>query len=172
MKNNTCAIIAESPLCFAWGFDEEDDVCAALKLLVRNAIFQLQHRGITRFVVPLDAGFGLYTAEAINGLRDTGLEFELICYIPYEEQSVKWWPDLRDRYYKTLEKCTEEQFISNVMTPTCEIDAMLEAIDQSGTVIAVCSEEEFQDKLFAAAFRYAERTGRKVMPIRPPKLYK
>ena len=171
MKNHTCAILAETPMCFAWGFDEEDDVCAALKLLVRNAIFLLQNQGITRFIVPMDAGFGLYAAEAMNDLGETDIELELICYIPYEEQAVKWWPELRDRYYNALEKCAESTLISAAKTPTCEINAMLEAIDQSGTVIAVCAAEEFQDQNFAAAFRYAEKTGRKVTLISPPKLY-
>ena len=55
--------MAESP----WGFDEEDDICVALKLLVRNAIFQLQQQGITRFIVPVDAGFRLYAAGGISG---------------------------------------------------------------------------------------------------------
>ncbi len=30
----TCDIIGCSPMCFPWGFDEEDEGCAALKLIL------------------------------------------------------------------------------------------------------------------------------------------
>ena len=38
----TCAIIGCSPLCFPWGFDEEDEGCAALKLILINQISKLR----------------------------------------------------------------------------------------------------------------------------------
>ena len=171
MKEKCCAIIGSSILSFPWGYDEDDEVCCALKLLVINKIFQLYKQGISRFIVPLDSGIGLYAAEAVNILRESHTDMELICYVPYEEQAVKWSPQLRDRYFAVVEKCTEEEFISTNKTPTCELDAMLEAIDQAGTVLAVCSTEEVQDLNLAAALRYAERTGQEVIHILPPEIY-
>ena len=44
----TCAIIGCSPMCFPWGFDEEDEGCAALKLILINQISKLRGEGCTR----------------------------------------------------------------------------------------------------------------------------
>ena len=38
----TCAIMGCSPMCFPWGFDEEDEGCAALKLILINQISRLK----------------------------------------------------------------------------------------------------------------------------------
>lgn len=171
MKEKSCAIIGSPILSFPWGYDEDDEVCCALKLLAINTIFQLHKQGISRFIVPLDSGIGLYAAEAVNVFRESHTDMKLICYVPYEEQAVKWSPQLWDRYFAVVEKCTEEEFISTEKTPTCELDAMLEAIDQAGIVIAVCSSEDFQDKAFATAVRYAKRMGLEVTLLTPPKIY-
>ena len=171
MKETSCAIIGSPPLSFPWGYDEDDEGCVALKLLLINEVFRLYKQGISRLVVPLDSGIGLYAAEAVNVLRDSHADMELICYIPHEEQAVKWTPYLRDRYYAVLAKCTETKLVSTGKTPTCELDAMLDAIDQAGTVLAVCNAEEVQDINLAAALQYAERTGREVIRILSPEIY-
>ena len=44
-----CAIFGCSPMCFPWGFDEEDEGCAALKLILMNRISKLIGEGYTRF---------------------------------------------------------------------------------------------------------------------------
>ena len=61
--SKTCAIFACPPICFPWGYDEEDEGCAAMKLQLLNAITTLRTEGIERFNVVLDPGFGLYAAE-------------------------------------------------------------------------------------------------------------
>ena len=67
----TCAIIGCSPMCFPWGFDEEDEGCAALKLILINQITRLRSEGCTRFSVSMDCGAGLYAAEILHGLKET-----------------------------------------------------------------------------------------------------
>ena len=158
-------------MCFAWGFDEEDEVCSALKLLLLNRISLLQTKGITEFTIPVNAGFGLYAAETVNYLRETNEHLALTCYTSCDEQAVKWSPDLRDRYFAVLEKSSASIMVSSRWTPTCEIDAMLEAIDEADLVIAICSGEEFQDKTFATAVRYAKRMDMDVTILTPPKIY-
>ena len=82
----TCAIIGCSPMCFPWGFDEEDESCAALKLILINQISKLRGEGCTRFNISMDCGAGLYVAEILHGLKGSDEELETICYVPYEEQ--------------------------------------------------------------------------------------
>ena len=98
----TCAIIGCSPMCFPWGFDEEDEGCAALKLILINQISRLRSEGCTRFAVSMDCGAGLYATEILHGLKGLEEELETICYVPYEEQATKWTPELRDRYFNAL----------------------------------------------------------------------
>ena len=171
MNNRNCAIISEPPMCFAWGFDEEEEACSALKLLILNRASFLQTQGITDFFVPLNAGVGLYAAETVNYLRETNTNLELSCLLSCDGQATKWSADLRNRYFAAVERCDHEIMISSRWTPTCEIDAMLEAIDQSEVVIAVSSGEEIQDKTFATALRYAEKIGRDITLLTPPKIY-
>lgn len=171
MENHTCAIISEPPMCFAWGFDEEDEACGALKLLILNRISLLQAKGITEFAVPVDAGMGLYAAETVNYLRETNENLALTCYTTCDAQAVKWPPYLRDRYFAVQERSSASVMISPRWTPTCELDAMLEAIDASEIVIAVFGSEEPQDKTFATAVRYAKKMGLEITIVMPPKIY-
>jgi uncharacterized phage-like protein YoqJ len=133
----TCAIIGCSPMCFPWGFDEEDEGCAALKLILINQISKLRGEGCTRFTVSMDCGVGLYAAEILQGLKGSEEELETICYVPYEEQATKWTPELRDRYFNALAACTEVVNVAYEKTVGCEFKAHLEAINEANTLIAV-----------------------------------
>ncbi len=169
-KMKGCAIIGEPPMCFAWGFDEEDQRCGATKLLLLNKISMLQTGGVTDFFIPLDAGIGLYASEILVALMASNPDLRLHCLIPFEDQACKWTPELRDRYYEVLEKCTESAPVSLRFSLTCDIDAAMEAIDRSETLLAIQSGETPQDKVFSVALRYAGRIGRKVEIIKPPRI--
>lgn len=165
MLNKNCAIIAEAPTCFPWGFDEEDERCATLKLLILNRLSHMLAEGVMRVYIPIDSGIGLYTSELAVSLMETNKEIHLSSLIPYENQAVKWSPELRNRYYSVLEQCTEPILISGARTPTCELDAMLEAIDRAGHVIAVGARDQPQDRNYAAALRYVQRIGCNILHV-------
>ena len=167
MSIKSCAIIAESPLCFPWGFDEEDQNCIAMKFLLLNRISVLRTKGINDFYIALDAGFGLYGSEAIASLKEETQDIHLFCIIPYEEQAVKWSPELRNRYYNVLSKSDEPITISIEPSKTCEVDVMLEAIDCADSVLAVSAETKYQDKNFSLAMRYVQHIGREAYSITP-----
>ena len=99
-----CAIIGQNPMRFPWGFDEEDDRCRKLKIELAQQIMALRQSGVSQFLVACDCGVGLYTAEIANGLRTSDHDLMLLCYIPHEEQTTKWAPYLRERYFTMLEK--------------------------------------------------------------------
>lgn len=162
MQNKSCAIIAEPPMCFPWGFDEEDERCATLKLLILNRLSNMQAEGVTRFYIPINAGFGLYASELIVSLIETNKRLQLYSLIPYEEQAAKWSAELRNRYYAVQEHCTEPVLISKERTPTCELDAMLEAIDRADYVLAVSARDQPQDRNYATAVRYAQKNRQRI----------
>ena len=163
----TCAIIGCSPMCFPWGFDEEDEGCAALKLILINQITRLRGEGCTRFAVSMDCGVGLYAAEILHGLKETDGELEAICYVPFEEQATKWTAELRDRYFNALAACTEVINAAYEKTVGCEFKAYLGAMNEADTVIAVYDPDDPCCEREAAAVAVAEMLNRQVLTVDP-----
>ena len=163
----TCAIISCSPMCFPWGFDEEVEGCAALKLILINQISKLRGEGCTRFAVSMDCGVGLYAAEILQGLKESDDALETICYVPYEEQATKWTPELRDRYFNALAACTEVVNVAYEKTAGCEFKAHLEAMRDADTVIAVCDSDDPCCERETAAVTVAGMLNRQVITVDP-----
>ena len=163
----TCAIIGCSPMCFPWGFDEEDEGCAALKLLLINQITRLRGEGCTRFAFSMDCGVGLYAAEILHGLKGSEEELKTICCVPCEEQATKWTPELRDRYFNALAECTEVVNVGFEKTVGCEFKAHLEAMKEADTVIAVYDPDDPRCEREAAAAAVAEMLNRQVITVDP-----
>ena len=163
----TCAIIGCSPMCFPWGFDEEDEGCAALKLILMNRISKLRGEDCTRFAISMDCGVGLYTAEILQGLKGSEEELETICYVPYEEQATKWTPELRDRYFNALAACTEVINAAYEKTVGCEFKAYLKAINEAETVIAVYDPDDPLCEREAAATAVAEMLNKQILTLDP-----
>ncbi len=163
----TCAIIGSSPQCFPWGLDEEDEGCAALKLILMNRISMLRGEGCTRFAVSMDCSVGLYAAEIIRGLKESDGELETVCYVPCEEQATKWTPELRDRYFNALARCTEVVNVAYEKTVGCEFNAHLAAMKDADTVIAVYDPDDPLCEREAAAVAVAEMLNKQVLTLNP-----
>ena len=167
----TCAIIGCSPMCFPWGFDEEDEGCAALKLILINQISKLRGEGCTRFALSMDCGVGLYAAEILHGLKASDEGLETICYVPYEEQATKWTPELRERYFNALAACTEVVNVAYEKTVGCEFKSYLEAIKDADTVIAVFNPDDPRCEREAAAVAVAKMLDRQVFTVDPKAIH-
>ena len=167
----TCAIIGCSPMRFPWGFDEEDEGCAALKLILMNRITRLRGEGCTRFAISMDYGAGLYAAEILHGLKGSEEELETICYVPDEEQATKWTPELRDRYFNALAACTEVVNAAYEKTVGCEFKAYLEAINEADTVIVVYDPDDPRCEREAAAVAVAKMLDRQVFTVDPKAIH-
>ena len=163
----TCAIIGCSPMVFPWGFDEEDENCATLKLLLLNRITGLRCSGCTTFHISMDCGVGLYVAESINILREKDKETVLNCFIPYEDQTTKWTPELRDRYFNVLAACTKAVYVSQSKTLVCLFNAHLHTINDADTVIAVYDPDNPLCEREAAVMSVAEQLGKQIIRINP-----
>ena len=163
----TCSIISCSPMCFPWGFDEEDEGCAALKLILINPISKLRGEGCTRFTVSMDCGVGLYASELLHGLKGSDEELETICFVSYEEQATKWTPELRDRYFNALAACTEAVNVAYEKTVGCEFKAHLSALNEADTVIAVHDPDDPRCEREAAAVAVAEMLNKQILTLDP-----
>lgn len=163
----TCAIIGCSPMCFPWRFDEEDESCAAVKLILINQITRLRGEGCMRFAISMDCGVGLYAAEILHGLKEQDDALETICYVPYEEQATKWTSELRDRYFNALASCTEVINVAYEKSVGCEFKAYLEAINAADMVIEVYNPDNPCCEREAAAVAVAEMLNRQVITVDP-----
>lgn len=164
---NCCAIIGCTPKAFPWGWDEEDEYCAAMKLVLMNRITLARTQGVTRFHVSMESGAGLYAAEIIHQLRETDRGIELHGYVPYEEQATKWTPELRDRYFNILASCSEVKNVSYEKSVGCEFRAHIHALIDAGTVIAVYDPDNPLCEREVAAGVVAKMLGKQVHVINP-----
>ena len=108
-----------------------------MKMELAQQIMVLRQQGVTHFSVACDYGVGLYAAEIINALRNDDPELMLFCITPYEEQATKWTPELRERYFDMLIKCTHMTAVSLHKQPDAQLKAYRTIIRQSDMVLAV-----------------------------------
>ena len=167
----SCAIIGCSPMCFPWGFDEEDESCTALKLILMNCITKQRSLGAARFHISMDCGVGLYAAEILQGLKETDSEIKVVCYVPYEEQATKWASELRNRYFNALASCTEVVYVSPEKTVGCEFKAHLQAIKNADTMIIIYDPDNPQCEREAAIVAVAEAWNKQVLAIDPKSIH-
>ena len=137
MKNYRCAIFGQNTICFKWGFDEDDEYCIAMKQELLQKIMELRQQNVTQFYTACDHGIGLYAAEQINVLMERDRDMKLFCTAPNEEQSTKWAPYLRERYFTMLEKCTHISVVCPVGTPDAQLQAYRKIIDLADVVLYV-----------------------------------
>ena len=166
-KQLCCAVLGHHPMRFAWGFDEEDDGCLNLKLMLAQKIMELRQQGVTRFAVVADCGIGLYAGEIINALREHDADLMLFVVTPHEEQATKWAPYLRERYFDLLIKCSHMEAISLRKTATCDADAYRKIIDYADVVLAVYDPTSAQGDTVDQAMEYAQMQKCNTLMIHP-----
>lgn len=169
-KKISCALIGHSPTRFKFGWDEEDNACIMLKLVLLQIIQELRNNGVTQFMTACDPGVGLWCAELINILCDGDDALQLFCIEPHEEQATKWAPFLRRRYFEMLEKCTYAVSISARKTPTSQFDAYRYIIGMSDIILAVYDPSSARGDDADKAMDYTQARKRPVILVHPDTL--
>lgn len=167
LVNHRCAVMGQHPLCFPWGFDEEDTQCRSMKLELAQRIMELRQCGVTEFQVACDPGVGLYAAEIINTLRENDQALRLICVLPHEGQATKWTPQLRDRYFNMLADCTELSCAAYQERPNAQFLAYQQIIKQSEVLMTVYDPDLSNGSAEDKAVAYALALGKPTLLIQP-----
>ena len=171
MKNYRCAIFGQNTICFKWGFDEDDEYCIAMKQELLQKIMELRQQDVTQFYTACDHGIGLYAAEQINVLMERDRDMKLFCTAPHEEQSTKWAPYLRERYFTMLEKCTHISVVCPVGTPDAQLQAYRKIIDLADVVLYVHDADmSASDNAENKAFAYAAENHTPTLVLHPKEL--
>ena len=170
MENYRCAIIGQHPMRFPWGFDEEDTQCRRMKLELAQCIMELRQCGVTEFQVACDPGVGLYAGEIVNITKQNDEAMRLVCVTPFEEQATKWTPQLRERYFDMLIKCTHMTAVSFHKQPDAQLKAYRTIIRQSDMVLAVYDPASARGDDTDTAISYARELHRPMLMIHPDTL--
>lgn len=166
-----CAVMGQHPLRFPWGFDEEDASCAKMKMELAQQIMVLCQEGVSQFLVACDYGVGLYAGEIINGLRMTDRDLMLLCYTPHEEQTTKWAPYLRERYFTMLEQCTLISAVCEVGAPDAQLQAYKKIIDLADVVLGVYdADTSATDSAEDRALAYVKGQHKPLLLLHPTEL--
>lgn len=165
-----CALIGHSPMRFKFGWDEEDAACIMLKLVLLQIIQTFRLCDVTQFMTACDPGVGLWCAELINILRDGDDALQLFCVEPHEEQSTKWAPYLRRRYFEVLQKCTYAIAVSAHKTPASQFEAYRYIIDKSDIILAVYDPFSTRGDDVDKAMNYTHARKRPVILVHPDTL--
>lgn len=98
--NKTCLIYGTPVSDLPFGYDEEDELCIAIKLKIAEIVAQLTADGVTDFVSDCEYGISMWGAEIVLAQKIFTPEISLrIYYMPHDNQAVKWAPNWRERYF-------------------------------------------------------------------------
>ena len=108
-----------------------------MKIELAQQVMVLRQGGVSQFLTACDCGVGLYAGEIVNGLRTTDHDLMLFCYTPHEEQSTKWAPYLRERYFDMLISCTGMTAVCSPGERDTQLNAYQRIIDLANIVLCV-----------------------------------
>ena len=102
-KRTLCAFFGENPSELEFGYDEDYYICAAMKYRLVKAIEGLLSEGCSSFISTVDEGAAMWGAEACAAIKQLGGNIELIAAPTSENQTDRWHPERRERYFGILE---------------------------------------------------------------------
>ncbi|MCL2087357.1 MAG: DUF1273 domain-containing protein [Oscillospiraceae bacterium] len=108
-----CAIIGKSIFEMASGLDEKSPKCIELKLEIAKTLSELSAMGVSDFICNAEWGFSLFGAEILLGMCQTALvKAKLHIIAPFEEQSVMWTNEARERYFNVHVAADSVKFVT------------------------------------------------------------
>lgn len=163
-RDLTCCFSGYRPEKLPWGYNEEDPRCVDLKEKLYDVTSAVYASGIRRFICGMAQGSDMYFCEAVLELKEDHDDIILEAALPCEDQASRWSERQRNRYYKLLQQCDTECFISRQYTPECMMRRNKYMVDNASILIAV------YDGRFGGTMHtvgYAEKNGLEIIQIKP-----
>ena len=82
-------------------------------------------------------GSDMYFCEAVALFREDHGDITLEAALPCEDQAAKWSERQRNRYFKLIQQCDTETYVSRKYTPDCMMRRNKYMVDNSSVLIAV-----------------------------------
>ena len=159
-----CSFSGYRPEKLPWGIRENDPRCKELKAQIKDILSRLYDSGIRHYICGMARGSDTYFCEAVLMLRASRPEITLEAAIPCETQTAKWIESDRCRYYRLVQQCDFETFVSRKYTRDCMIKRNRYMVDNSSVLVTV-----FDGKFGGTmhTIEYAVRKGLHVIELAP-----
>lgn len=117
-RMQACCFTGNRPQKLAWGFNENDERCKAIKVKMKEQLTRAINNGYRHFISGMALGGDTYFAEAVLELKKT-YDIILEAAIPCMGQENSWNSDNRDRYRNIIKQCDYATVISENYTNFC-----------------------------------------------------
>ena len=165
MIEKSCAFTGHRPSKFAWGYDETDTRCVALKTALAKQIATLVDAGYTDFFSGMAEGTDTWAALAVLALKKENPALRLHCVLPCEGQADRWSDSARELYYSILEQADEVVYVSREYSKECMLKRNRYLVNHATCLLAVYNGEWRGGT--AMTVRYAQKLGREIIILRP-----
>lgn len=118
-EGNVCAFTGYRPAKLPFSA-EKDPACLALKMRLKDEIYNAVSDGYTDFVCGMALGSDTWAAELVLEVKETlsGIKpIHLHAYLPFPGQDARWSAQSRRRYREILEQCDSVTEICSHYTP-------------------------------------------------------
>lgn len=119
---------------------EDDPACLALKMRLKDEIYDAIADGCTDFLCGMALGTDTWAAEAVLAVRDAlvGIRpIRLHAYVPFRGQDEHWSARSRKRYHQILSACDSVTVISEEYRPSCMEERNRAMVQRADTLVAV-----------------------------------
>ena len=148
-------------LKFLW--NEESEMCRALKMQIKNTITELiEKENAIHFISGMALGVDMICAEIVLELKKTYPQITLECAIPCETQAARWSEIYRERYFNTIISSDKETLLQTQYTADCMMKRNKYMVDKSDIVVAVWNGSKGGT---ANTVKYAKQSGKTIKQI-------
>lgn len=160
-----CAFTGHRPVRFSFGYDEEDEKCLRLKLVLARQISALIEGGVSLFYTGMALGTDQWCAGIVLDMKRQYPNVRLTAVLPCETQANKWSPEQRERYFNTLAECDDVITLNARYTPGCMLERNRYMVDHAHYLLAVYDGGGKGGTAYTV--RYAREKKREIIVIRP-----
>lgn len=163
-RGTSCCFSGYRPEKLPWGQNENDERCLRLKEKLDDVISAVYISGIRHFICGMALGSDMYFCEAVALFKEDHDDITLEAALPCEDQAAKWSERQRNRYFRLIQLCDTETYVSRKYTPDCMMRRNMYMVDHSSILIAV------YDGRFGGTMHtvgYAEASGLEIIQIKP-----
>lgn len=138
-KRKICCLAGPRPSRLPFGDDEKHPTCILLVNTLRTCLEELISDGYRHFICGLSQGVDTYMAELVLELKEKYHDIYLECALPNERQPNFWLECDRNRYYRILEHCDKEIYVSHTLSPKSFTARNAYMIYKSDYLLAACN---------------------------------
>ncbi len=160
--DKTCCFTGHRPGKLAWGGDERDPRCQALKLEIAARLDGIVQAGYRHFICGMAEGCDLYFAEAVLELRSRFPDVTLEAAIPCDRQADRWSDAQQRRYEHIMAECDTVTFVQHQYSSGCMMRRNRYMVDHSSLLLA-CFDGQTGGTM--NTILYAQRQGLTVILI-------